>query len=110
MSTPYTETLARFNVNANASAGVDCSAAPGANNVVVVDDLIIACASACMVTFSEETTGTALLIVHLADNDTKVVPLGTKLRLDTPGKKLRVTSSITTALKVMALYHQERGS
>lgn len=93
--------------SADASGGVDVTAAPTAGEKLVVDDVLASSAAALALTFSEETSGTVVFVLYLAAGSTaQFAPRG-KLKLATADKKLRVTASGAGQISVTVLYHSE---
>lgn len=93
--------------SADASAGVDVTAAPTSGQKIVIDDVIVSTGAALTVTFEEETSGTDMLKLYMAANGiAQVTPRG-KIKLPTADKKLRVITSGAGAVAVTVCYHSE---
>lgn len=93
--------------SADASSGADVTAAPTTGQKIVIDDVIVSTGAALTVTFEEETSGTDVLKLYMAENGiAQMTPRG-KIKLATADKKLRVITSGAGAVAVTVCYHSE---
>lgn len=92
--------------SADASGGVDLTAAPTSGQKIVVDDIIVSTDTAMWVLFEEETSGTDIIKLYLAANSgAQISPR--KLKLATADKKLRLDTEKAGNIAVTVLYHSE---
>jgi hypothetical protein len=93
--------------SANATGGVDLTAAPTSGQKIVVDDVIVSVDTAMKVTLEEETSGTDVIVLYLPVNGSaQVTPRG-RIKLPTADKKLRLLTSIAGNIDVTVCYHSE---
>lgn len=97
---------ARFTSADQSAAAAAVTDAPATGSKLVIDDLVVSVGAAIDVTFSEETSGTVLLVLQMAADQTVVVS-PKKWKLATAGKKLMVRTSAAGAITVTAWYHSE---
>lgn len=103
----YSSSVWKTTSSADASAGIDVTAAPTVGQKIVVDDVLASSAAALTLTFSEETSGTVVFVLYMAaGSTTQVTPRG-RLKLATADKKLRVTASGAGAISIAVLSHSE---
>lgn len=79
--------------------------APATGKHLVVTNLIVSAGAAMVVTFTEETSGTSLLVISMAANSTVPVPLGAGITLPTINKRLMVQTSATGNIDVQAQFY-----
>jgi hypothetical protein len=91
--------------SADASAGVDAAPAPGSGLKTVVDRIAIGVGAALDITFTEETSGTVIYKLFMAENEYREVTVSRKLPL--PNKKLILTASGAGAVWALVQYHSE---
>jgi hypothetical protein len=91
--------------SANASAGVDATAAPTAGEKIVVDRIAINVGAALDITLTEETSGTIIYKLFMAENEYREVAVSRKL--PTAGKKLILTASGAGDVWALIQYHSE---
>ena len=93
--------------SADATANPALTPSPGAGLKLVITDMVISCAVAMSLTFTEETTGTVLLVVYVPANGTlQITPRG-KFKLNTAAKKLMVDASVAGAVAIQYWYYTE---
>ena len=93
--------------SADASGGVDVTAAPTSGQKIVIDDVIVSVNTAMWVLFEEETSGTDIIKVYLVANSTvQITPRG-RIKLPTADKKLRIDTSAAGNIAVTLCYHSE---
>lgn len=93
--------------SADASAGVDLSAAPTGGQYNVIDSLTVSVGAALTVTISCETSGAVLFKLYMAANTTITITEPTGAKLATADKKVRLTASGAGNIFAVANYHSE---
>jgi len=94
-------------VSGNATSAAAITTAPDSGKTLVITDLIISSDTNMSLSFTEETTGTVLLKIFIAANSSfHFCPTG-KFKLNTAGKKLQVTASVSGNISILAFYYSE---
>jgi hypothetical protein len=93
--------------SADASAGADATAAPTAGQKIVVDDIIVSVGADLTVTFEEETSGTDIFVLYMAENTVAQITPRTQVKLPTADKKLRIKTSGAGNVACTVCYHSE---
>jgi hypothetical protein len=82
--------------------------ATGANGaVLVVTDLIISVGTTMTLTFTEETTGTIILVVIMLASTTVVISPTGRIPLYTAGKRLFVEASVSGNVNITPVYYSQ---
>lgn len=81
--------------------------APASGKKLVVVDLIVSVDTAMSVTFTEETSGTTLLVLYMAANTTQHIKPTGKLKLATADKKLNVQTGAAGNVACTVQYRSE---
>lgn len=98
---------ARFQSNDQSASPAVVTSVPTSGQKLVITDLVVSVDTSCAVTFTEETSGTALLTLYMAANSGgQVTPRG-KLKLATSNKRLMVQTSVAAKIAVTAFYYSE---
>lgn len=93
--------------SADASAGVDLSAAPTATQKIVLVGLTISTTTALTITVEEETSGTDLLVFVVAASSQPIVLDNLFIKLATADKKLILKTSGAGQIYATATYFSE---
>jgi len=94
--------------SADASSGVDITAAPGvATNKLVLQQLIISVDTAMTVTIEEETSGTDFLVLYLPANGTLSLVFRYPIKTAVVNKKIRATTSVSGNISVHTTVKEE---
>lgn len=98
---------ARF-TSADQSAGVaSVTDAPTSGQKLVITDIEVSVDTAMRVDFLEETTGTVISSIYMAENSTVNLITRSKRKLATANKKLQVQTSAVGNISVVAYYYSE---
>jgi len=104
----FWDELHKYVASADLSTAADIVTAPPADQIVVIDDLLVSiAATAAQVTVQMETSNTVLGSVYLPVNGTACITLRGGIRGDTVGKKILAKTSVATAVAISVNYHFE---
>jgi len=102
---PGTQLLTK---SADASSGVDITAAPGvATNKLVLQQLIISVDTAMTVTIEEETSGTDFLVFYMPANGSIIFVPRYPIKAAVANKKFRVLTSVSGNISVHTTVKEE---
>ena len=99
------QTILRTTSTDASGAAVDVTAAPGSGKVIHIDNLIVGAAADMLVTFTEETSGTVIAVVHLLAKTT--FRTGSLGKLATANKKLKMQTSASGVVNVTVVSRAE---
>jgi hypothetical protein len=99
------QTTLRTNSADASGAAVDVTAAPGAGKYLHIDNIIVGAAADMTVTFTEETSGTVVAVVHLLANTS--FRTGCLGKLATANKKLKAQASAAGAVNITVVSRSE---
>jgi hypothetical protein len=93
--------------SANASGGVDITAAPTAGQKIVIDDVIASTDTTLKFTLEEETSGTDIIVMFLSASSVMQITSRGRIKLPVADKKLRLVTSAAGNIAITVAYHSE---
>jgi len=98
---------ARFTSADQSGADADITDAPTSGEKLVITDLVISVDTDMRVDLKEETSGTVVMSVYMAENSTIQVTPRTEMKLATADKKLQVRTSAAGNVAITPYYFSE---